>query len=84
MDAPETYIVTLAQLAELDSLYDNRAWNSLVEQLRSIRRKVEAGTIVSIEGTQATLKTWQDFYTWAHGRFYLLEEGSDRWIGNDD
>jgi hypothetical protein len=44
---------------------------------------VEAGVTVRIEGTPTVLRTWQDFYTWAHGRYYRLEEGYDRWIGDD-
>jgi len=56
----------------------------LVEELRKIRRLVEAGLMVKIEGTQTVLTTWQDFYDWAHGRYYKLEEGYDRWIGDDN
>ena len=49
-----------------------------------LRRLVEAGVTVKIEGTQTVLTTWQDFYEWAHGRYHKLEDGYDRWIGDDN
>ena len=51
---------------------------------REIRRAVEAGVVVKVEGTQTVLKTWQSFYDWAHGRYHMLEDGYDSWIGDDD
>ena len=50
----------------------------------ALRRLVEAGVTVKIEGTQTVLTTWQDFYEWAHGRYHKLEDGYDRWIGDDN
>ena len=83
------HIVTAKDLRELDSMYMERSaegrptgWRLLVEELREIRRIVEAGTVVRVAGG-ATLRTWQEFYTWAHGRYHALEDGCDSWIGDD-
>ena len=82
-------ILSTAELAALDALYAARGahdrpnqWDGLVEALRRIRRTVESGTAVEIEGGP-TLHTWQDFYAWAHGRYHALEDGADHWIGDD-
>jgi hypothetical protein len=84
------YTISLERLGELDALYEERStsgrpvgWGSLVEELRAIRRAVEAGVVVKVEGAQE-MRTWQGFYDWAHGRFHMLEEGYDRWIGDDN
>lgn len=76
-------------LRELDALYDNRSssgrptgWDTLVEELRDIRRVVEAGIAVHIEG-KLPIQNWQQFYAWAHGRYHMLEDGADKWIGDD-
>jgi hypothetical protein len=76
-------------LRELDALYDSRSssgrpvgWEALVEQIRDIRRVVEAGITVHIEGEQS-IQNWQQFYAWAHGRYHMLEDGADKWIGDD-
>lgn len=76
-------------IRELDALYSERSssgrpssWGTLVEELRGIRRAAEAGVIVSIEGGPQ-IQTWQDFYSWAHERYHMLEEGQDKWIGDD-
>lgn len=81
--------ISPAWLEELDALYAARSasgrpsdWGQLVEELRAIRRAVEAGVVVQVDGGP-TLHTWQDFYTWAHGRYHMLEDGYDRWIGDD-
>ena len=83
------HALSAAELAGLDAMYEPslasgrpRAWGLLVEALREIRRAVEAGVVVRIEGGP-DLSTWQGFYDWAHKRFYKLEEGSDAWIGDD-
>lgn len=39
--------------------------------------------MVTVEG-ERPMRTWQDFYSWAHGRYHALEDGCDKWIGNDD
>ena len=88
------HIITIEMLKELDALYEERVdmgvlglrptrWGDLVEELRKIRRLVEAGVTVKIEGTQTVLSTWQRFYTWAHERYRALEDGYDSWIGDD-
>jgi hypothetical protein len=76
-------------LRELDALYAARSaggrpvhWGSLVEALREMRRAVEAGVALEIDG-QPAIRTWQGFYSWAHGRYHMLEDGYDHWIGDD-
>ena len=83
------YTLSLERLRELDALYAERSasgrpvgWELLVEELREIRRAVEAGVVVQVEGGPR-LQTWQGFYEWAHGRYHMLEDGSDHWIGDD-
>ena len=78
------------KLRELDALYEDRStngrptgWGVLVEELREIRRAVEAGVVVKVEGTK-TIQSWQSFYEWAHGRYHMLEDGYDHWIGDDN
>ena len=61
--------------------YAERSWRWLVESLREIRRAVEADVVVEIDGQQ--LKSFGSFYTWAHGRYHVLEDGYDPWIGDD-
>lgn len=89
------HMISVEKLRELDALYEEREdmgvlgrrptrWGWLVEELREIRRAVEAGVVVKVEGTQTVLKTWQSFYDWAHGRYHMLEDGYDSWIGDDD
>jgi hypothetical protein len=85
------HTLSIERLKELDALYAERSssgqpvgWGSLVEQLRAIRRLVEAGIKVKIEGTEIVLATWSNFYEWAHGRYHMLEDGYDHWIGDDD
>jgi hypothetical protein len=58
------------------------SWGVLVEELRALRRAVEAGVVVQVEDGPR-LQTWQGFYEWAHGRYHMLEDGYDRWIGDD-
>ncbi|MFN8467561.1 MAG: hypothetical protein U0X20_18520 [Caldilineaceae bacterium] len=57
-------------------------WGILVEELRELRRAVEAGVELQVEDGPR-IQTWQGFYEWAHGRYHMLEDGSDRWIGDD-
>lgn len=73
----------------MDELYAARSpdgrpasWRELVEELRRIRRTVEAGVAVEVEGGPV-LKTWAEFYQWAHQRYHMLEDGWDQWIGDD-
>jgi len=37
--------------------------------------------VVEVEGRK--LSHWGAFYTWAHERYPGLEDGYDRWIGDD-
>jgi hypothetical protein len=37
---------------------------------------------VTVEG-DGLLRSWQEFYQWAHGRYHMLEDGADKWIGDD-
>jgi hypothetical protein len=83
------YRITDEKLRELDALYEERSssgrptsWGDLVEELREIRRAVEAGILITVEGEQ-TIQSWQSFYSWAHGRYHMLEDGYDNWIGDD-
>lgn len=90
VDIPrQSYAITSEQLRELDALYEERSssgrptgWGVLVEELRELRRAVEAGVAVTVEG-EGLLLSWQDFYHWAHGRYHMLEDGYDKWIGDD-
>jgi len=82
--------IPVEKLSELDALYEKRSpsghptgWGDLVEELREIRRAVEAGAVVTVDGTQTILRTWPDFYSWAHARYHALEDGYDHWIGDD-
>ena len=88
----EEHTVTLEKLQYLDALYEERddtgnggrptQWGALVDELREIRHLVEAGVEVKVEGTDTVLTTWQEFYEWAHGRYHMLEDGYDSWIGD--
>ncbi len=85
----QNYTISDEKMRELDALYEERdstgrpnSWGILVEELREIRRAVEAGVVVNIEGEQPIL-SWQNFYGWAHGRYHMLEDGYDKWIGDD-
>lgn len=91
----KSHTLNLERLKELDALYEETVemgalgrrptgWGSLVHELREIRRLVEAGVEVNVEGTETVLNTWQRFYDWAHGRYRGLEDGSDSWIGDDN
>jgi hypothetical protein len=88
------HILSVEALKALDKLYEEREdmgvlgqrpvhWGTLVSKLREIRHLVEGGVNVRIEGTQTTLNSWQRFYDWAHGRYHMLEDGYDSWIGDD-
>jgi hypothetical protein len=85
----QEYTLSAERLEEFDSLYVQRSpsaqpvsWGILVEELRELRRAVEAGVVVQVE-EGPRIQTWQGFYAWAHGRYHMLEDGYDRWIGDD-
>lgn len=82
--------ISAQELAELDGLYGRRdagggapGWRFLVEELRKVRRAIEAGDVVHIaDGTK--LESVLQFHEWAYRRYKLLEEGIDSWIGDDE
>ena len=83
------YAFPAKELAELDAMYEARGadgrpseWGLLVTALREIRRAVEAGVTIEFEDG-VKLTSWSSFYTWAHGRYHMLEDGFDSWIGDD-
>ena len=83
-------VIATEALRTLDAMYAARSpsgqptsWRALVEELREIRRAIEAGAVVEVEGG-GKLGTWQEFYDWAHGRYHMLEDGCDPWIGDDN
>ena len=85
----QSYTISNERIRELNSLYEERSgdgrpnrWGILVEDLREIRRAIESGVVVNVEGEKPILN-WQDFYSWAHGRYHMLEDGYDKWIGDD-
>jgi len=84
----ERHSISEKELRDLDSLYESRnehghpdGLNALVEGLREVRRAVEAGVEVEVEGR--VLKDFNTFYTWAHSRYHMLEDAADKWIGDD-
>jgi hypothetical protein len=88
----ESYTITAERLQILDDLYTDvgstgshqLGWGVLVGALREIRRAVEAGVEVSVPDKASPLRSFQGFYEWAHGRYHMLEDGYDRWIGDDN
>ena len=90
-DIPQRdYTISAEKLSELDALYAARStsgqptgWGILVADLRELRRAVEAGVVVQVPDTPP-LRTFQSFYDWAHGRYHMLEDGYDHWIGDDN
>jgi len=86
----QEYTLSAENLKRLDEQYDELSpngqrtgWSILVEHLREIRRAVEAGVVVKVED-KLELRAWDEFYYWAHGRYHLLEEYYDKWIGDDN
>lgn len=88
------YTLTPERLGQLDAWYaavedmgilGRRPihWGALVYELREIRHAVEAGVVVKIAGAPEVLNTWATFYDWAHRRYHALEDGYDKWIGDD-
>lgn len=76
------YTISADELETFDGMYDNpQNWRWLVESLREVRRAIEAGVVVHVE--DKTLTSWSSFYNWAHGRYHMLEDGADEWIGMD-
>jgi hypothetical protein len=79
---PKTMVtISEKRLNDIDQSYADRSFSYVVESLREMRRAVEAGVTIEVDGKE--LKSWNSWYTWAHARYHLLEEGSDEWIGDD-
>lgn len=78
----DRYILSAKELEDFDALYRDASWDYLVEELREIRRAVEAGVEIHVEGERLT--SFESFYKWAHGRYYVLEEAATSWIGDDE
>lgn len=77
-----SHTLTAQELAQFDEAYASRSWRWLVESLREIRRAVEAGVVVEVDGT--SLRSFDSFYQWAHGRYHALEDDvTTGWIGDD-
>ena len=77
-----TYTLSEAELSSLDAQYAERSFRWLVEDLREIRRAVEAGVVVQVG--RITLNSWDSFYSWAHGRYHILEDDIyTGWIGDE-
>lgn len=91
MQEPKREIILPPEkLERFDALYERgealgqaAGWGTLVDELRELRRAVEAGAVLKVEG-EPPIHDWQTFYSWAHGRYYKLEEGCDKWIGHDE
>lgn len=88
----EYYKISGQTLQTWDTLYEEQddkgvpglrqfRWGHLVESLREIRRLVEAGTVIEIESKK--IENFNEFMTWVHHRYKLLEEGYDSWVGDD-
>ena len=78
----ERHSIGTEELGMLDEAYRDHTWRWLVDALREIRRAVEAGVVVHVEGT--TLTSFESFYNWAHGRYYALEDDvGTGWVGDD-
>ena len=52
-------------------------WSTPVAALREIRRVVVTGVVVKGDGGPS-LQSWKGFYTKAHDRYHMLEDGYDR------
>ena len=78
--AEKEYVITVEMLKEFDEMYEDaeditpthkwhRDWDILVEALRGIRRQIQAGVTVKVEGTETVFTEWWDFYEWCHARY---------------
>ncbi len=75
------YKVPDKEIEKIDQYYEQEEWDWAVECLREIRRAIDAGVVIKIGDQQFT--TAGSFYTWAHKRYHILEEASDKWILDD-
>jgi hypothetical protein len=80
-------ILTREKLNTLDEAYreyNRKSVNFLVKELRKLRKSVQEGEEIKIEGSEKTLKTFSDFYFWADDRYPALEDDPKvEWIGMD-
>lgn len=77
------YTVSEKALKAFDEAYEERSWVWLVEELRDIRRALDADVVVEIDGR--TFGSFGRFYEWAHARYYALEDDAGTgWIGSDE
>jgi hypothetical protein len=78
----DRHAITQQELDEADASYESGNFRWLVDFLRTVRRAVELGVVVEVDDNQ--LDTFASFYTWAHGRYYALEDDTNTaWIGDD-
>jgi hypothetical protein len=70
--------VSAANLAAIDEDYQQKDWSAAVAQLRDIRRAIDAGITIELDGQ--TFISSGAFYTWAHQRYHVLEEISNDWM----
>ncbi len=76
-----TYEIPDKEIQEIDQHYEQEEWDWAVESLREIRRAIDAGVVIQIGDQEFT--SAGSFYTWAHKRYHILEEASDKWILDD-
>lgn len=74
----QSHQVSEDDLASIDKDYSDRAWSSAVAQLKDLRRAIDAGITIKVDGR--TFTSSGSFYTWVHKRYHALEEASDDWI----
>jgi hypothetical protein len=78
----ERYTIPQEELDKADKDYENGDFRWVVDYLREVRRAVEMGVVVAVDGRELT--TFDTFYSWAHGRYYALEDDThSAWIGDD-
>lgn len=70
--------ISVADLASMDKDYDAQDWSTAAAKLRDIRRAIDAGVIIEIDGQ--SFKSSGSFYTWTHQRYHALEEISNEWM----
>lgn len=68
-------------LEDLDQDYENGDYDGMVSSLSDLRRAIDAGVLVLIDGN--SFDDSSKFYNWVHKRWHLLEECADKWILSD-
>ena len=88
----ESYRISKQQLQSWDAMYEEREdmgalgmrptrLGSLVENLREVRRAIEAQVFIEIDNRQ--LHNVGSFLKWVDERYHMLEDGYDSWVGDD-